>query len=103
IKKKIINNKTSIKISILKSYIVTIIITFLGWLLARIGEREHILEKKLSLNDEKTIVSWISETIVKMITYIKNHKHNLVNIVILYILAYCSFIFMSPHFTRSEE
>ena len=96
---KIVNSNTSLKILLFKSCIVTIIIAFLGWLLARIGEREHILEKKLSLNDEKTIVSWISETIVKMITYIKNHKHNLVNIVILYILAYCSFIFMSPHFT----
>src|SRR5699024_2301797 len=94
---KIVNSNTSLKISLFKSCIVTIIIAFLGWLLARIGEREHILEKKLSLNDEKTIVSWISETIVKMITYIKNHKHNLVNIVILYILASCSFIFMSPH------
>lgn len=96
---KIVNSNTSLKISLFKSCIVTIIIAFLGWLLARIDEREHILEKKLSLNNEKTIVPWISETIVKMINYIKNHKYNLVNIVILYILVYCSFIFMSPHFT----
>ncbi|WP_241478771.1 LTA synthase family protein [Ligilactobacillus salivarius] len=82
-----------------KSCIVSIIVVVLGWLLAKIDKREHILERKLSLNDGKTIVPWISETIMKMINYIKNHKHNLINIVILYTLAYCSFIFMSPHFT----
>lgn len=96
---KIVNNNASLKISLFKSCIVTIIIVFLGWILSRIDEREHILEKKLSLNNEKTIVPWISETIVKMVNYIKNHKHNLMNIVILYTLAYCSFIFMSPRFT----
>ena len=96
---KIVNGSISLKVLLFKSCMVTIIIVFLGWLLAKIDKREHILERKLSLNDEKTIVPWISETIVKMINYIKNHKHNLINIVILYTLAYCSFIFMSPHFT----
>ena len=95
---KIVNNNASLKILLFKSCIVTIIIVFLGRLLAKIDKREHILERKLSLNDEKTIIPWISETIVKMINYVKNHKHNLMNIVILYTLAYCSFIFMSPHF-----
>lgn len=96
---KIFNGNISLKVLLLKSCIVSIIVVALGWLLARIDEKEHILEKKLSLNNEKTIVPWISETIVKMVNYIKNHKHNLMNIVILYTLAYCSFIFMSPHFT----
>ena len=96
---KTVNGSMSLKMLLFKSYIVSIIIVVLGWLLARIDERGHILEKKLSLNNEKTIVPWISETIVKMFNYIKNHKHNLMNIVILYTLAYCSFIFMSPHFT----
>ena len=96
---KIVNNNASLKILLLKSCIVIIIIAFLGWILSRIDEREHILEKKLSLNNEKTIVPWTSETIVKMVNYIKNHNHNLMNIVILYTLAYCSFIFMSPHLT----
>lgn len=96
---KTVNGSMSLKVLLFKSCIVSIIVLVLGWLLARIDEREHILERKLSLNDEKTIVPWISEIIVKMINYIKNHKHNLINIVILYTLAYCSFIFMSPHLT----
>lgn len=96
---KIINGSISLKVLLFKSCIVSIIVVVLGWLLAKIDKREHILERKLSLNDGKTIVPWISETIMKMINYIKNHKHNLINIVILYTLAYCSFIFMSPHFT----
>lgn len=95
---KIVNGSMSLKVLLFKSCIVSIIVVVLGWLLAKIDKREHILERKLSLNNEKTIVLWISETIVKMVNYIKNHKHNLMNIVILYILAYCSFIFMSPHF-----
>lgn len=97
--KKIVNGSISLKVLLFKSCIVSIIVVVLGWLLAKIDKREHILERKLSLNDGKTIVPWISETIMKMINYIKNHKHNLINIVILYTLAYCSFIFMSPHFT----
>lgn len=96
---KIVNGSISLKVLLFKSCIVSIIVVVLGWLLAKIDKREHILERKLSLNDGKTIVPWISETIMKMINYIKNHKHNLINIVILYTLAYCSFIFMSPHFT----
>lgn len=96
---KIVNGGISLKVLLFKSCIVSIIVVVLGWLLAKIDKREHILERKLSLNNEKTIVPWISETIVKMVNYIKNHKHNLMNIVILYTLAYCSFIFMSPHFT----
>ena len=96
---KIVNGGISLKVLLFKSCIVSIIVVVLGWLLVKIDEREYILEKKLSLNNEKTIVPWISETIVKMVNYIKNHKHNLMNIVILYTLAYCSFIFMSPHFT----
>lgn len=96
---KIVNGSISLKVLLFKSCIVSIIVVVLGWLLAKIDKREHILERKLSLNDGKTIVPWISETIMKMINYIKNHKHNLMNIVILYTLAYCSFIFMSPHFT----
>ncbi|TXJ77725.1 LTA synthase family protein [Ligilactobacillus salivarius] len=96
---KIVNGSISLKVLLFKSCIVSIIAVVLGWLLAKIDKREHILERKLSLNDGKTIVPWISETIMKMINYIKNHKHNLMNIVILYTLAYCSFIFMSPHFT----
>ncbi|WP_225429300.1 LTA synthase family protein [Ligilactobacillus salivarius] len=96
---KIVNGSISLKVLLFKSCTVSIIAVVLGWLLAKIDKREHILERKLSLNDGKTIVPWISETIMKMINYIKNHKHNLMNIVILYTLAYCSFIFMSPHFT----
>ncbi|WP_419893875.1 LTA synthase family protein [Ligilactobacillus salivarius] len=96
---KIVNGGISLKVLLFKSCIVSIIVVVLGWLLVKIDEREYILEKKLSLNNEKTIVPWISETIVKIVNYIKNHKHNLMNIVILYTLAYCSFIFMSPHFT----
>ena len=96
---KIVNGSMSLKVLLFRSCIISIVVVVLGWLLARIDEKEHILEKKLSLNNEKTIVPWISETIVKMVNYIKNHKHNLINIVILYTLAYCSFIFMSPHFT----
>ena len=96
---KIVNGGISLKVLLFKSCIVSIIVVVLGWLLAKIDKREHILERKLSLNNEKTIVPWISEIIVKMVNYIKNHKHNLMNIVILYTLAYCSFIFMSPHFT----
>ena len=96
---KIVNGGISLKVLLFRSCIVSIVVVVLGWLLARIDEKEQILEKKLSLNNEKTIVPWISETIVKMVNYIKNHKHNLMNIVILYTLAYCSFIFMSPHFT----
>lgn len=96
---KIVNGSISLKVLLFKSCIVSIIVVVLGWLLAKIDKREHILERKLSLNDGKTIVPWISETIMKMINYIKNHKHNLINIVILYTLTYCSFIFMSPHFT----
>ncbi|MBS5941132.1 MAG: sulfatase-like hydrolase/transferase [Ligilactobacillus salivarius] len=96
---KIVNGSISLKVLLFKSCIVSIIVVVLGWLLAKIDKREHILERKLSLNDGKTIVPWISETIMKMINYIKNHKHNLMNIVILYTLAYYSFIFMSPHFT----
>ena len=99
ITEKIVNGGISLKVLLFRSCIISIVVVVLGWLLARIDEKEHILEKKLSLNNEKTIVPWISETIVKMVNYIKNHKHNLINIVILYTLAYCSFIFMSPHFT----
>lgn len=96
---KIVNSSVSLKVLLFKSCIVTIIIIILGWLLSIIDKKEHLLEKKLLLNDEKLIIPWIGEIIVKITNYIKQHKYNLLNIVILYILAYCSFIFMSPHFT----
>ena len=96
---KTVNGDTNLKILFFKSFIVSITIIILGWILSKIDKKEYTLEKKLLLNDKMTITSWISKITVKIINYIKQHKFNLLNIAILYILAYCSFIFMSPHFT----
>ncbi|MSE05806.1 LTA synthase family protein, partial [Lactobacillus salivarius] len=96
---KTVNGNTNLKILLFKSFIVSITIISLGWILSKIDKEEYILEKKLLLNDKITITSWINKITVEIINYIKQHKFNLLNIIILYILAYCSFIFMSPHFT----
>ncbi len=96
---KTVNGDTNLKILFFKSFIVSITIIILGWILSKIDKKEYTLEKKLLLNDKMTITSWISKITVKIINYIKQLKFNLLNIAILYILAYCSFIFMSPHFT----
>lgn len=96
---KTVNGNANLKILFFKSFIVSITIIILGWILSKIDKKEYTLEKKLLLNDKMTITSWISKITVKIINYIKQHKFNLLNIAILYILAYCSFIFMSPHFT----
>ena len=97
---KIINGSTSLKILLFKSCICAIVIVILGWLLSKIDKKEKILERRLLLNDEKNIVLWVSEVSEKLINYIQKYKFSLLNIGILYILAYSSFILMSPDFSE---
>lgn len=96
---KIVNGSISLKVLLFKSCIVSIIVVVLGWLLSKIDKRERTLEERLLLNDGKSINLWGRNLLSYIITNVKKYRFNIMNIIILYILAYMSFILMSPDFS----
>ena len=96
---KIVNGSISLKVLLFKSCIVSIIVVVLGWLLSKIDKRNLTLEERLLLNDDKSINLWGRNLISYIITNVKKYRFNIMNIIFLYILAYVSFILMSPDFS----
>ena len=96
---KVVNGNAILRILLFKSCIVSIIIMILGWLLLKIDKRDFALEEKLLLGDNESINVWSKKLLSYIVTNIKKYRFNIMNIIILYILAYISFILMSPDFS----
>ena len=96
---KIVNGSISLKVLLFKSCIVSIIVVTLGWLLLKIDKRDLTLEERLLLNDCESINIWGRNLLSYIVTNVKKYRFNIMNIIILYILAYMSFILMSPDFS----
>lgn len=96
---KIVNGSISLKVLLFKSCIVSIIVIALGWLLLKIDKRDLTLEERLLLNDCKSINIWGRNLLSYIVTNVKKYRFNIMNIITLYILAYMSFILMSPDFS----
>ena len=96
---KTVNGSTSLKVLLFKSCIVSIIVVALGWLLSKIDKKDLALEKSLLLDDSKSINACARSLKPYIVANIKKYRFSVMNIIILYILAYMSFILMSPDFS----
>ena len=96
---KTVNGSMSLKVLLFKSCIVSIIVVVLGWLLLKIDKRNLAIEERLLLNDGKSINVWSRNLLSYIVTNFKKYRFNIMNVIILYILAYISFILMSPDFS----
>ena len=96
---KIVNGSISLKVLLFKSCIVSIIVVALGWVLSKIDKKDLALEKRPLSNDSKSINVCVRRLKSYVVANIKKYRFSFMNIIILYILAYMSFILMSPDFS----
>lgn len=96
---KTVNGSISLKVLLFKSCIVSIIVVVLGWLLLKIDKKDIALEKRPLLDDSKSINVCVRSLKSYVVANIKEYRFSFMNIIILYILAYMSFILMSPDFS----
>ena len=96
---KTVNGSISLKVLLFKSCVVSVIVVVLGWLLSKIDKKDLALEKSLLLDDSKSINVCARSLKPYIVADIKKYRFSVMNIIILYILAYMSFILMSPDFS----
>ena len=96
---KTVNGSISLKVLLFKSCVVSVIVVVLGWLLSKIDKKDLALEKSLLLDDSKSINVCARSLKPYIVANIKKYRFSVTNIIILYILAYMSFILMSPDFS----
>ena len=96
---KTVNGSISLKVLLFKSCVVSVIVVVLGWLLSKIDKKDLALEKSLLLDDSKSINACARSLKPYIVANIKKYRFSVMNIIILYILAYMSFILMSPDFS----
>lgn len=95
---KLISGEALLRVWLLRSVEIVAVIFILGLLAAIVDSKEHMLERKWKLS-ELPLVDWFKSIKHDFFSYILESKYRIINIVILYILAYCSIIFMSPDFS----
>lgn len=95
---KLISGEALLRIWLLRSVEIVTVIFILGLLVAIVDSKEHILERKWKLS-ELPLVDWLKLVKQDFADYLIENRYRIINIVILYVLAYCSIIFMSPDFS----
>lgn len=95
---KLISGEALLRVWLLRSVEIVTVIFILGLLAAIVDSKEYMLERKWKLS-ELPLVDWFKSIKHDFFSYILESKYRIINIVILYILAYCSIIFMSPDFS----
>lgn len=96
---KVVNGDVRLRFLFFKSCIVAIVIVALGWFLLKVDKKNLSLNRILLLDDSVNIDTWIEKLKVHVVNNVKKYKFNIMNIIIMYILAYLSFILMSPDFS----
>lgn len=95
---KLISGEALLRVWLLRSVKIVTVIFILGLLVAIVDSKEHILEQKWKLS-EPPLVDWLKLVKQDFGDYLIENRYRIINIVILYVLAYCSIIFMSPDFS----
>lgn len=95
---KLISGEALLRVWLLRSVEIVTVIFILGLLVAIVDSKEHILEQKWKLS-ELPLVDWLKLVKQDFGDYLIENRYRIINIVILYVLAYCSIIFMSPDFS----
>lgn len=95
---KLISGEALLRVWLLRSVEIVTVIFILGLLAAIVDSKEHMLERKWKLS-ELPLVDWIKQVRQDFVDYLIENKYRIINIAVLYALAYCSIIFMSDDFT----
>lgn len=96
---KIINGDVSLRFLFFKSCIVAIVVVTLGWFILKVDKKNFSLNRILLLDGSVNVDIWIKKLKIHMVNNMKKNKFNIMNIIIMYILSYLSFILMSPDFS----